>query len=136
MNSEKMVYNESLGHGSAVYYTNMVIPHESIQIFKYSYGNLIHSRLFSVGDICHYINPVHHLRHLTDKQLNESQEIIKHCSRINDPSSLYTRITDITGNWVYMKYTKLPINEEFRVICNEFAWRNWDFVEAPPHIPT
>ena len=133
MTTKGVIYNESLGYGALVYYTSMVTPHESIQIFKYSYGNLVGSRLFSVGDICTYMPPNH--LYLTENETRQVKEILTHASKMNDPSCVYTRITNITGKWVHLKYIKLPINEEFRILCSEFCWRNFDFVEQPPQLP-
>ena len=51
INEEKIIYKQSAGFGSVVYYTCMIIPEKSIQVFRYSSGNLCGTKLFCVNDI-------------------------------------------------------------------------------------
>lgn len=129
INEEKIIYKQTGGFGSVVYYTCMIIPEKSIQIFRYSSGNLCGTKLFCVNDIANSSFP------FVPKLTQEQKEDIDLLCKTDSPSNFYGRITDITSNYVFMTYLKLPVSYERKMCWSEFCWRNWDFVEAPPDLP-
>jgi hypothetical protein len=129
INEEKIIYKQTGGFGSVVYYTCMIIPKKSIQIFRYSSGNLCGTKLFCVGDIANSSFP------FVPKLTQEQKEDIDLLCKTDSPSNFYGRITDVTSNYVNMTYLKLPVSYERKMLWSEFCWRNWDFVEAPPDLP-
>lgn len=131
INEEKIIYKQSVGFGSVVYYTCMIIPEKSIQVFRYSSGNLCGTKLFCVNDIANLSFPFDN-----SELTQEQKEDIDLLCKVDSASNFYGRITNVTSNYVFMTYLKLPVSDERKMLWSEFCWRNWDFTGEPPGLPS